>query len=76
MKARDSQIVKMKRKLRAKIRRGRGKVGATTISGMMQGMKQRSKSGIVKAKSLGVKIGTGSQINAVRNKITGMRNRK
>jgi hypothetical protein len=71
----DSQIVKMKRKLRAKIRRGRGTVGATTISGMLQGMKQRAKSGLVKTKSLGVKMGSGSQINNVRNKVTGIQNR-
>ena len=62
--------------MRAKIRRGRGTAGATTISGMLQGMKQKSKSGLVKTKSIGVKIGTGSQMNNVRNKITGMKNRK
>lgn len=64
----------MKRKLRAKIRRGRGGGGATTIQGMLQGMRQRSRSGLVKAKSVGAKIGKGSQINAVRNKVTGLGN--
>lgn len=68
----DSSIVKMKRNLRAKMRRGRGSQGATTISGMMQGMKQKSKSGL---KKVGVKMNTGSQINAVRNKVTGQKNR-
>ena len=71
-KKRDSQIVKMKRNLRAKMRRGRGTTGATTISGMLQGMKQKSKSGL---KRVGVKIGTGAQINAVKNKTTGLKNR-
>lgn len=71
-KKRDSQIVKMKRNLRAKMRRGRGNSGATSISGMIQGMKQRSKSGL---KKVGVKIGKGSQINAVKNKTTGLKNR-
>lgn len=71
----DSQITKMKRNLRAKLRRNRGNQGATTISGMIQGIKQKAKSGLTKAKSLGVKIGKGSELNKVRNKITGQRNR-
>ena len=68
----DSPIVKMKRNLRAKMRRGRGNQGATTISGMLQGMKQKSKSGL---KRVGVKINTGKTINSVKNKTTGMKNR-
>lgn len=71
-KKRDSQIVKMKRNLRAKMRRGRGNMGATTISGMIQGMKQKAKSGL---KRVGVKMNTGAQINAVKNKTTGLKNR-
>ncbi len=71
-KRRDSQIVKMKRNLRAKMRRRRGNSGATTISGMIQGIKQKSKAGVKKANA---KINTGSQINALKNKITGKRNR-
>jgi len=42
---------------------------------MIQGIKQKAKSGLTKAKSLGVKIGKGSELNKVRNKITGQRNR-
>lgn len=69
----DSPIVKMKRNLRAKMRRGRGSAGATTISGMLQGMRQKSKSGL---KRIGTKVNTGQQINAVKNKLTGLKNRK
>ena len=75
MSGKDSQIVKMKRNLRAKMRRGRGKQGATTVSGMIQGMKQKAKAGLSKAKSVGVKIGRGSQMNIVKNKITGQKNK-
>lgn len=64
----DSQIVKMKRNLRAKMRRGRGIRGATTVSGMLQGLKQRSKPRLKTPT-------TGLQINTVKNQNTGKLNR-
>lgn len=54
------------------MRRGRGSMGATTISGMIQGMKQKAKSGL---KKVGVRINKGAEINAVKNKTTGLKNR-
>lgn len=50
---RDSQVVKMKRNLRAKIRRKRGSAGATTISGMIQGIRQKARSGLKKPRQWG-----------------------
>lgn len=66
--AQDSQIVKMKRNLRAKMRRGRGIRGATTVSGMLQGLKQRTKPRLKTPT-------TGLQLNTVKNQNTGQLNK-
>lgn len=50
------------------MRRGRGIRGATTVSGMLQGLKQRSKPRLKTPT-------TGLQINTVKNQNTGKLNR-
>ena len=69
----DSPVVKMKRNLRAKMRRGRGSHGATTVKGMLQGLKQRGRASV--RKKVGVTPNNGAALNKVRNKITGLKNR-
>ena len=59
----------MKRNLRAKMRRGRGIQGATTVSGMLQGLKQRAKPRMPK------NTNSGYELNSVKNKNTGKLNR-
>jgi hypothetical protein len=71
----DSPITKMKRAMRSKLRRGRGQQGFTTISGMLQGMKQKARSGLVAAKNSDATIRKGAEINKIRNRITGLKNR-